>query len=335
MSQKSPFGIFAGRVVEDIYIFLSNEPEVFDGKNDYDTVQNLVGGSGPNAAITFGYLNKNLGYEDGNTILYTALPQNMDRGLKDDLTNSGVVVENCTQDPDYQLRQNYVISGGTSRRIARDNRSIHAAFNDTDIKLNEEMIRQVRGDLSHADIFMMGTRFPALTLQMAEIAHEMGVPVLLDAGEWKEHLPALVQAADIVIASHDVKVGGCNSSAEEILAWLKGLGIKYAAVTQGKKPTLYDGPEGKGEIVSPEFGMPVVDTSAAGDIQKGAFAHAFVANGNQFVPALEEAAKVASWSVVHRGSRAGLQSYGIDSRTLPQHENGVPVSFHQPEVLEV
>jgi sugar/nucleoside kinase (ribokinase family) len=138
----------------------------------------------------------------------------------------------------------------------------------------------------------------------ARIARGRRIPVVLDAGSWKDGLNAVLDDVDYAICSESFFPPGC-ATPRETLADLEARGVPSRAVTCGERPILWEGPDGMGEIVVES--IDAVDTLGAGDFFHGGFCHA-LATGAGFEEALREGARIATLSCKSFGTRAWLES---------------------------
>lgn len=110
----------------------------------------------------------------------------------------------------------------------------------------------------------------AAALVAAREAKRRGVRVCLDAGGPSDALLALVPYVDVLIASERFVAGMPGSpSTEDGAAHLLSQGPSIVVVTSGKHGAWTASADGAFAI--PSFGVPVVDTTGAGDVFHGAF----------------------------------------------------------------
>ncbi|MBT8228049.1 MAG: sugar kinase [Dactylosporangium sp.] len=152
---------------------------------------------------------------------------------------------------------------------------------------------RLRGLLAGAAAFTCDAREPEVQLVAADIAREMGVPVLLDTGNYRGHTVELVSRADVVQAPlafardldgvTDVEIGA---------KLLRSLGATVAVVTDGINGSGYAGPDGAGWV--PAFPVDAVDTLGAGDVFGGGLVHAHL-SGMPCREAVVFASAAAAW----------------------------------------
>lgn len=153
------------------------------------------------------------------------------------------------------------------------------------------------------DIVLVDGFYMEVCQVVAEQAKKAAVPVVLDAGSWKDGMESLLPFVEIAICSENFSPPGVTSHAL-VLRYLRDLGIQYAATTRGERPIIYSSRDGEGEI--PVSGIDVIDTLGAGDIFHGAFCYSY-AKLEPFVIALENAARIATRSCQSFGTRSWMQ----------------------------
>lgn len=152
----------------------------------------------------------------------------------------------------------------------------------------------------------------ALAEPILRAARAAGVPTLLDAGTWRPAFAALVPLADVVVASAAFRPPGVGRARDAALVDLLARGAWFAAVTAGPGPIRWRAATGSsGAIPVPE--VDVVDTLGAGDVLHGVLAARLAGAGPArddagLVRALAAAARVASASCAHPGTRAWLDA---------------------------
>jgi sugar/nucleoside kinase (ribokinase family) len=143
----------------------------------------------------------------------------------------------------------------------------------------------------------------------ARAGRSRGVPVVLDAGSWKQGTEELIKSIDTVICSSDFLPPGCKTEGD-VFDYLKARRVKNIAMTRGADPILFSFGSSAGTVRVPR--VKAIDTMGAGDIFHGAFCY-FASEGHAFDSALAQAAKIAAESCRFRGPRAWAES-GLRSR---------------------
>jgi sugar/nucleoside kinase (ribokinase family) len=155
----------------------------------------------------------------------------------------------------------------------------------------------------------------ALAEPVLRAARAAGVPTLVDAGTWRPAFAELLPLADIVVASAAFHPPGVGPATGDVLADLLERGAAFAAVTAGSEPIRWRAAAGgSGEL--PVRRVEVVDTLGAGDVLHGILAALLASRGiagiagigDHLVRSLAEAARVATASCAHPGTRAWLDA---------------------------
>jgi sugar/nucleoside kinase (ribokinase family) len=144
----------------------------------------------------------------------------------------------------------------------------------------------------------------------AAAARARGIPVVFDAGSWKQGTDELLRSVDTAICSRDFMPPGCATE-QDVVNYLKNSGVANIAITKGADPIVFESKAASGVMKVPSINP--VDTMGAGDIFHGAFCY-FSSSGNGFVESLAEAAQIAAESCRFTGTREWMKH-------LPQ---GVP-----------
>ena len=136
------------------------------------------------------------------------------------------------------------------------------------------------------------------------------VPVVMDAGSWKDHAESLLESAHAIICSEDFNPP--NVGTEGIEAYLINRGATFVATTRGANPVTWQTVDAAGIARPPR--VDAVDTSGAGDILHGAFAHAVASLGKKanaittddWVSCLTASLAIASFSCRSFGTRSWI-----------------------------
>ncbi len=280
--------VFVGLTTLDIAYALERYPDE-DSKTQARAAFLGAGGPAANAAVTFAHLS-------GRTpALVTALGEHqLAQVIRHDLEEYGVAPVDVTpggaQRPPVSSAL-IATTAGTRTIVSLDGSQISAPFEP-----------RLLGPLHDARVLLIDGHYPELAIGFATAARASGIPVVLDAGRWRDVHADLLPMTDIAICSAGFAPPGAG--ADELFDQLRDRGVEYAAITQGGKPIRYATPNDRGEI--PVAAGEVVDTLGAGDVLHGAFCHYHVA-GQSFPDALRQAAQVASASCAHLGTRAWMR----------------------------
>ncbi|MCL3860629.1 PfkB family carbohydrate kinase [Actinotalea sp. K2] len=151
--------------------------------------------------------------------------------------------------------------------------------------------------VQRADVVLVDGHHPRLALAAARVAHDAGVPVVLDAGSWKPVLSDLLPLATMVICSAVFRLpDGSTPGAEQLTH-----GPVLVAASAGAEPVRWWTRGAAGTVPVPT--VRARDSLGAGDVLHGAYAFA-VADGVEPVEALHHAVAVASLKVSHIGPRS-------------------------------
>ncbi len=155
------------------------------------------------------------------------------------------------------------------------------------------------------DLLLVDGHEIKLALRAARLARELHIPVVFDGGRWKPGFAALLEHVDHALVSEGFRCPK-GDAPEQVIPYLHGKGVQYAAITRGQKPIIYSSSEGRLLLKVPK--VSAVDTLAAGDIFHGAYCFGFWGLGLGFLQALEYGSKVASESCRYFGPRQWMKS---------------------------
>jgi sugar/nucleoside kinase (ribokinase family) len=270
-------GVFAGLTTID----LAYDVEAFPAPNGKVAARGqeiTAGGPASNAAVTFAHFG-------GNAELITAIGCHpMTEVVRSDLGACGVTI----RDAAAGVRQPPPVSSICVLRSTGERSVVSAnagAFAALSYNFDPEW-------LAGTSIVLVDGHHLELGIQVAAEARRRGVEVVLDGGSWKPGLERLLALVDTAICSQDFVSPQGD---------VRILGVKRLAVTRGQAPIRYWAGEEAREIAVPA--VKAVDTLGAGDIFHGAFCWSR-ASGAEFAEALGFAAKVASESCRHWGTRS-------------------------------
>ncbi|HPL62161.1 MAG TPA: PfkB family carbohydrate kinase [Syntrophales bacterium] len=148
--------------------------------------------------------------------------------------------------------------------------------------------------------------FPEACLEACREARKAGVPVVVDAGSWREGLLEIARESDYFIAAEafGTAIAG-NEDPLDACRKIAGLGPRLAAVTLGRRgyAALADGKE----LTRPAHSAVVRDTTGCGDVFHAGFIYGLLQGWNE-----EKSLDLAAWSAARvstrMGGRAGIPS---------------------------
>jgi len=281
-----PLGLFVGAATLDLH-YLVGETRSRNSKGPAERFGIYAGGPAANAAVTFAHLG-------GAARLYSEVGSHgLGRIIGEDLSSRGVeVIDLIASTVSLPM-----VSSIFSFEESGDRMSVSSHYADTGIAAGLPGPLPQEAAILLVDGFLRGPCCDAATR-----ANAVGIPVVLDAGSWKEGLDAILPLVDVAVCSADFHPPGTSTS-DEALDVLQEAGIDRVAVSRGGAPLLYREGSITGEVPVPTG--PVVDTLGAGDVLHGAFCW-FLARGLPFREALSEAAAVATRSCGSFGTRSWM-----------------------------
>jgi sugar/nucleoside kinase (ribokinase family) len=282
-----PCGVFAGVAAVDIIYGVERVPNE-NSKIMADRRLLVAGGPAANAAITFGFLNgqARLISAVGTHALASIIHSDLALGNVElvDLAPPGfapiissiLITKNSGQ-------RTVISSTGPRLQLASDSRSLDAA-----------------------NFLLVDGHYLSIAIELARMAHERDIPVILDGGSWKPGLDQLLPLVDVAICSDDFHPPDAISD-DDVVRFLNQAGVRHIAITHGEHPVRYFSAGGSnGRIPVPQ--ITAVDTLGAGDIFHGAFCYSWSGSGD-FAGSLEFAVKVASESCRYFGPREWMRHF--------------------------
>lgn len=180
---------------------------------------------------------------------------------------------------------------------------------------------QVPPDLvARARVVLVDSLMPGAALEAARLAQQSGVPVVLDSGEMKPGVRALLASADYPVPPirAAIDITGQSEPRLAALALLKR-GVRGVVVTMGADGYVVASPDGIHREGA--FEVDVVDTTGAGDAFHGGFAYG-LAREWPIRRAARFAAAVAALKCRKPGGRAGLPSLAEVEAFLVERGDG-------------
>jgi sugar/nucleoside kinase (ribokinase family) len=170
------------------------------------------------------------------------------------------------------------------------------------------------GLLDGVGVVLLDGHHPGLAARVAAEAVRAGVPVVLDAGSWKDELEPVLPRVTVAACSADLRPPGGVRAGDDPAAAATALhrrGVTSVLVTDGPRPIVWSGLDGaRGTVAVPP--VRAVDTLGAGDAFHGALAAALLGPPANLPRAAELAARVAAVRCAHLGSRAWLAAAELD-----------------------
>ncbi|MFB2835486.1 sugar kinase [Floridanema evergladense] len=283
-------GLFVGLVTLDL-VYLTSSPPGINQKIvalDYTVT---AGGPATNAAVTFSY------WENSAQILGVVGQHPITHLIRSDLANYQLEIQDLEPTRlEAPPVSSILVTNSTGDRAV-------ISINATKSQVAAENIpNEILQDI---DIILIDGHQMAVSQKIAKQSQAKSIPIVVDGGSWKPGFEELLPLVNYAICSANFYPPGCETT-EQVFAYLAGLGIPHIAITQGEKPIQYLSKDIAGIIEVPA--IKPVDTLGAGDIFHGAFCHYIL--HQDFLPALQEAAKVAAQSCQYFGTRRWM-SQGI------------------------
>lgn len=155
-----------------------------------------------------------------------------------------------------------------------------------------------------ARVILFDGHEPIISVPLAKVAKEQGIPTVLDAGSVHEGTLALMGAVDYLVCSEKFarQLAGDEEAALDRLAE----SAPNVVITLGERGLIWRQGEMRGALSA--FSVTVVDTTGAGDAFHGAFAAA-VASGMAWPEALRYSSAAGALCCTKAGARYGLPTY--------------------------
>lgn len=247
-----------------------------------------AGGPAANAAVTYAALSRQ------SPTLITALGTHQLSGIvRSDLLLHNVKLIDTTPSSSQQPPVSSIVVARRSETrtiVSLDASQIHARYDDS---LARHVIT--------ASVVLIDAHYPELAIGIAQAASNAHVPVVLDAGRWKDVHRSLLPFVDVAICSSAFAPPGSDiDDPETVVNRVHSLGPKLVAITRGSKPILFSNVEQTGKVEIRH--ADAIDTLGAGDILHGAFCY-YSSHGHGFVDSLRLAADIATTSCQYFGTR--------------------------------
>src|SRR5690554_2141935 len=285
-------GLFAGLTTIDIQYFVDS----FPGSNQKiktNPPDIFVGGPATNAAIAFSLLNG-----EANLFSVTgshAFSQFVNLDFIKNNINHLDLADSAECEP---VLASVITSTNNGDRNVFTNHPASVTSTVQVFKLFEAL---------NPHILLLDGYYPEFVLEIAHIAKERRIPVVLDCGSWKSQYNQLLPTADVVICSADFFPPGCENENNVVEFLHDNYGIRKLAISRGEKSLIYFSGGRRGEI--PVEQIEIIDSLGAGDFLHGAFCYYWLTCGNNFIKALEHAVKLATFTCMYKGTRSWMNKF--------------------------
>jgi len=288
---RRPKGVFVGLATVDILYAVEKIPR----RNEKISVPGQVisaGGPATNAAVTFAFLG-------GAAELVTAVGSHpLSAVIRRDLhRHSARLHDMAPNDARLPPVSSILVLRTTGERTVVSANA--AVFSPIQAAFNPLWLRG-------ASIVQVDGHYMATCIAASRLAREREIPVVLDSGSWKPGMAGLLPFVDMAICSDDYRPPGCRSK-DDVLEFLRARRIPQIAITGGASAVRWLDKGKRGSIAIKK--IQSVDTLGAGDIFHGAFCYYACQRGASFRDALAGAARVASFSCRHPGTRAWMTQW--------------------------
>jgi len=281
-------GLFVGMLTLD-FLYLTNTYPEKNQKVVATDYAVTAGGPATNAAVSFSHFGNN------SNLLAVVGNHPITQLIKSDLDNYKIKILDLDKNRSEPPPVSSIIT--TEKTGDRSVISINATkFQAGGEVISEDMMAGV-------NIVLIDGHQMSASLEIAKLAKAKKIPIVIDGGSWKPGFEEVLPLADYVICSANFYPPKCQVK-EEVFSYLSRLNIPYIAITEGGEAIEYLNTGYFGRLEVPQ--VEVVDTLGAGDIFHGAFCH-YILEEDNFVNALESAAKVASDSCQFFGTREWMK----------------------------
>jgi sugar/nucleoside kinase (ribokinase family) len=168
--------------------------------------------------------------------------------------------------------------------------------------------------LDDAAVLLLDGHHPRLAARAAAQANQAGIPILLDAGSWKNEIEPVLPRIGVAACSADFTPPGGPRAGDDpagVATALHRRGVTTVLVTDGPRPVLWSTIDGERGVV-PVPPVTAVDTLGAGDVFHGALAAAIAAGSRSVPAAVGFAVAVAGVRCATLGCRAWLSEPALD-----------------------
>jgi sugar/nucleoside kinase (ribokinase family) len=171
------------------------------------------------------------------------------------------------------------------------------------------------GLLDGVGAVLLDGHHPALAARVATWAAQAQVPVVLDAGSWKDELTGVLPRVSVAACSADFTPPNGRRAGDDPTGTAVALhrrGVPIVLVTDGRNPVFWSTLDGeRGSVPVPH--IQALDTLGAGDVFHGALVAALAFGADPVPTATTVAIKVAAVRCRQLGARAWLADPELDT----------------------
>jgi ribokinase len=258
-----------GLAVRDVSVLMDRYPEA-DEKIRAREIHEAGGGPVPTALVTLARFGRK------TTLSALVGDDAVGRFILEGLSRENVDIGPVTVKPGYESGTSVII-------VENGRRTILEAPRGVGFPLEWEDVRKL--PLDDCSALLLDARVPEVQVRAARIARAAGALVVLDCGHPREGVDELVTECDVAILSHTYPqtLHGGDVDVPDFLQELGGRlprsGPAVAGVTLGPDGCAMLSRE-EGYIRLEAHPVQALDTTGAGDVFHGAFAHAFLQTGS-------------------------------------------------------
>jgi sugar/nucleoside kinase (ribokinase family) len=170
------------------------------------------------------------------------------------------------------------------------------------------------GVLDGVGAVLLDGHHPALAARVATLSAQARVPVVLDAGSWKDELVDVLPRVEVAACSADFTPPGGRRAGDDphrAATALHRMGVPIVLVTDGPRPVVWSTLDGdRGSVPVPR--IRPADTLGAGDAFHGALVAAMALGADPISSAIGQAIRVAAVRCRRLGARHWLADPELD-----------------------
>jgi ribokinase len=287
-----------GLAVRDVSVLMDRYPQA-DEKIRAREIHEAGGGPVPTALVTLARFGRR------TTLSALVGDDAVGRFILEGLSRENVDVGPVTIRPGYESGTSVII-------VENGRRTILEAPRGVGFPLEWEDVRRLR--LDDCEALLLDARVAEVQIPAARIARDAGALVVVDCGHPREGAEELIAESNVAILSHtypEALHGGDfepRAFLQDLLERLPRSGPAVAGITLGPRGCAMLTRD-EGYLRLEAHSVEALDTTGAGDVFHGAFAHAFLRTGS-----VERAARFANVT-------AALKCQGMTGRApIPSEE---------------